>query len=449
MHRIPANLIEKYNRSIPRYTSYPTVPDWKLIDPSPKVWFDQLKHQLKSSDGISLYIHLPYCESLCTYCGCNKRITKNHAVESSYIDTVLKEWNLYLRELDTVPVLKEVHLGGGTPTFFSPEELDRLMSGIFKTSVKADGFQGSFEAHPNSTTQSHLQTLYDLGFNRISVGVQDVSDEILQAINRQQTLAEVEFVTETARAIGYTSVNYDIIYGLPFQMEANIEKTIRCIEDLRPDRIAFYSYAHVPWKSASQRAFTLDNVPQGKAKYQLYNQGRERLLELGYQPVGMDHFCLPSDNLYQASVAGKMHRNFMGYTPQHTTCSIGLGASSISDCWSMYVQNEKTIEAYKESINNDQLPIIKGHLLSAQEMKVRRQILSLMCQNSLSNSLFVNTQLQSQAIKELIQDNLISHQDGEIKVSEIGQYFIRNICAAIDPQMHLSQTKVNKYSKAV
>lgn len=446
-------LIEKYNTAVPRYTSYPTVPHWQSESPTQEEWLADLRKNYNEYPELSLYIHLPFCEALCTYCGCNKRITKNHKVESPYIDAVLKEWKIYLRHLGVRPTIKEIHLGGGTPTFFDAENLKRLISTIIEDADLAEGYEFSFEAHPNSTSSLHLKTLYNLGFRRISVGVQDVSPNILQAINRRQTADEVRGVTTWARAIGYTSVNYDIIYGLPFQKPSNILETAKFIAEQKPDRIAFYSYAHVPWKSASQRAFTVKDVPSGVEKNELYDIGRYLLEMEEYKAVGMDHFCLENEALYQSYKRGEMHRNFMGYTPNYTKCSIALGASSISDSWSMYVQNEKHVETYQEVVNAGRLPLIKGHKLNDSELMMRKHILNLMCKDRTdwkedSRDAIALAPFLSN-LDELVADGLVRYNNRSIKITETGKFFIRNVCSSIDPIFQSQSSDNQMFSKAI
>ncbi len=450
---IESTLISKYNKAVPRYTSYPTVPHWQSKVPTQNEWLQAMKKAYDDAPGISLYIHLPFCEALCTYCGCNKRITKNHGVEQPYIDAVLKEWSIYRAQFDTKPLIKELHLGGGTPTFFSPSELERLLSSILDDCIIDPDHEFSFEAHPNSTNRDHLSSLYDLGFRRISIGVQDVSPEILKAINRQQTCEEVRDLTQWSREIGYTSVNYDIIYGLPFQKPINVSDTAEFIAEMKPDRIAFYSYAHVPWKSASQRAFTIDDVPSGKSKSELYELGRRLLEAEGYEAIGMDHFCLTEEALNQSYKVGKMHRNFMGYTSNYTKCCIALGASSIGDSWDMYVQNEKHVETYKEVVNEGRLPIVKGHQLTATEMNMRKHILNLMCKDKTSwpsiskDAIAIAPFLPN--LDEMVEDDLVRYEHNTIEISEKGKYFIRNICASIDPIFQNTKSENPMFSKAI
>lgn len=446
-------LIEKYNTAVPRYTSYPTVPHWQETPPSQEEWLKDLRDNYNDYPELSLYIHLPFCEALCTYCGCNKRITKNHSVESPYISALIEEWKIYLQNLEQRPKIKEIHLGGGTPTFFDAENLKRLISTILEGADLTDDYEFSFEAHPNSTSSVHLKTLYQLGFRRISIGVQDVSPNILSAINRKQTADEVRGVTAWARAIGYTSINYDIIYGLPFQKPSNILDTAKFIAEQRPDRIAFYSYAHVPWKSASQRAFTIKDVPAGVEKNELYDIGRYLLEMEDYMAVGMDHFCLHDEALYNAYQKGEMHRNFMGYTPNYTKCSIALGASSISDSWSMYVQNEKHVETYQEKVNQGILPIIKGHKLSKTEGMMRKHILNLMCKDATywnensQDAIAISPFLSN--LDELVNDGLVTYNNSSIQITDLGKFFIRNICSAIDPIFQGSSSGNQVFSKAI
>lgn len=253
------NLIQKYNVPGPRYTSYPTVPYWNENNFTIESWLSSLQKSFLESntkEGISLYLHLPFCESLCTFCACNKRITKQHNVETPYIEAVLKEWMLYVNLLPEKPIIREIHLGGGTPSFFSPDNLRFLLENILSEAIVHPDKEFSFEGHPNNTTYDHLKTLYDLGFRRVSFGVQDYDPEVQKAIHRMQPVENVKEVTEIAREIGYDSISHDLVFGLPFQNLDKVINTIKITESLHPDRIAFYSYAHVPWiKGVGQRGF--------------------------------------------------------------------------------------------------------------------------------------------------------------------------------------------------
>src|SRR5215471_4054385 len=281
---IASELLNKYNVPVPRYTSYPTVPFWNdgLNVNRWKQIFKEEYFKNNSRDGISLYIQLPFCESLCTYCGCNKKITTNHSVEAEYMEAILKEWKIYRQLMNEPPIIREIHLGGGTPTFFSPRNLAKLLDGIFERSIIHPHHEFSIEGHPNNTSEKHLQTLYAMGFRRISYGVQDNDPEVQRIINRIQPLENVKLATETARKVGFKSVNFDLIYGLPKQTLQSIERTIKQVIELKPDRIAFYSYAHVPWTSRGQRLFDEHDLPSAEEKLQLYLKGKELLTAAGY-----------------------------------------------------------------------------------------------------------------------------------------------------------------------
>jgi oxygen-independent coproporphyrinogen-3 oxidase len=434
------SLLQKYNVPGPRYTSYPTVPYWDESNFNYEIWVETLKKSFvesNTSEGISLYIHLPFCESLCTFCGCNKRITKNHTVENPYIAAVLKEWDLYCTILEEKPIIKEIHLGGGTPTFFSVQSLENLINGIFCKAEKAPNYEFSFEGHPNNTTREHLQKLYNLGFRRVSFGVQDYSEKVQKAIHREQPFHNVAKVTFWAREIGYTSIGHDIIFGLPFQEVEDVIDTIEKTKSLRPDRLAFYSYAHVPWiKGNGQRGFKDEDIPKDDKKRMLYEIGKKSLFENGYYEIGMDHFALKEDSLYKAFQTGKLHRNFMGYSSSKTQLMIGLGVSSISDSWYSFSQNVKDLEEYYQLLEMDKLPFYRGHLLTSEDLIIRKHILNLMCQfeTSWENSDAYFDEIPTILIEleEMEKDGLLMIGKDKITVTEAGKPFVRNICMGFD-----------------
>jgi oxygen-independent coproporphyrinogen-3 oxidase len=447
-------LIRKYNVPGPRYTSYPTVPYWDNDSFKATKWNTAISDIFKNDkEEISLYIHLPYCESLCTFCGCNTRITVNHEVEVPYIDTVVKEWNLYQAFMKKKPVIKEIHLGGGTPTFFSPANLERLIIGIKATSLVSLDAELGFEGHPNNTTKEHLQSLYNLGFRRVSFGIQDFDTKVQEVINRIQSYEKVKAVTEAARYIGYTSINFDIVYGLPLQKLESIVDTIEKVNQLKPDRIAFYSYAHVPWIKPGQRKFTELDLPDDDVKRNLYETGRNMLELAGYEEIGMDHFALKTDSLYKASINKTLHRNFMGYTSSRTSRLIGLGVSSISDLWGAYAQNVKTVEEYKTIVNEGRIPVFRGHFLSNEDLILRQHILNIMCKLETSWS---NPGEQCMALfdglgnmRELEKDGLLEIGLSSLHVTEKGRPFIRNICMALDARMSDKSKKEIQFSKVI
>ena len=447
-------LVRKYDRPVPRYTSYPTVPYWQTTPPNQEAWQAAVHDSMIDNAEISLYIHLPYCEQLCTYCGCNKHITKNHGVEAPYIDSLIKEWKIYVDRFPVRPSIKELHLGGGTPTFFGPRELQRLLDGIFAHADRADIHAFSFEAHPSSTIEGHLKVLASFGFDRVSIGVQDFSQAILQLINRHQTYGQVVQTVELARKHNYRSVNFDIIYGLPTQTKEDILRTVDEISRFLPERIAFYSYAHVPWISKSQRAYSESDLPLGDEKRALHDLGQELLLDLGYKGIGMDHFALPQDDLYLASSNNSLHRNFMGYTPMHTKLAIALGSSAISDSWDTYIQNEKTVKGYQKALlEENRLPIYRGHQLSKEDQLVRRHIHNLMCKQETS---WRDSKLRCLAIDravpfwdDMAADGLLVRSPFRVKVTEKGTPSLRNICLPLDDYYWANQPNRPTFSQAI
>lgn len=449
-------LVKKYNIPGPRYTSYPTVPFWNETTFSKKEWMNRLKQNFKltnSTEGISIYIHLPYCESLCTFCGCHKYITKRHEVEAPYINALLKEWEMYLTLFKEKPLIKELHLGGGTPTFFSSIELERLLNGIFAKSIKHPDAELSFEGHPNNTTREHLQTLHQLGFTRVSFGVQDYDETVQKAINRKQSFEKVAEVTDTARKIGYTSISHDIIFGLPFQTVDSIKDTIQKTALLSPDRISFYSYAHVPWiKGNGQRGFKDADLPQDAEKRLLYETGRELFEAFGYYEIGMDHFAKSTDDLYISFKNNTLHRNFMGYTPFKTTVMVGLGASSIGDTETAFAQNEKNVSAYLQLISEGTIPVVKGHLLTAHDLILRRTISNIICtfQTPLQPVYsIIPKEILLERLSMFLKDDLITIKADELIVTTLGKTFVRNICMAFDEHLINKQPKTQLFSMTI
>lgn len=453
---IAKNPVTKYNVPVPRYTSYPTVPYWKDVIDAEK-WksvFKQQFHFSNSKEGISLYLHLPFCESLCTYCGCNKKITTNHSVEAEYLDSIIREWTLYRQLMNETPIIKEFHFGGGTPTFFSPKNLARIATSIFERSLIHPKHEFSLEGHPNNTARNHLEALYKLGFRRISYGVQDNDPEVQRIINRIQPLENVIRATNDAREVGFKSINFDLIYGLPKQTLTSIEKTIRQVIDIRPDRIAFYSYAHVPWTSRGQRLFSENDLPNAEEKMALYLKGKELLTDAGYVDIGMDHFALPEDDLYKAWLNGTLHRNFMGYTTQKTSLLLGLGVSSISDAGIAFAQNKKDLHSYYEHINKGELAVTRGYFLDEEDIAFRKYILNVSCKNATVFNPKDLPLLQEYSFPELAQlesDNLVEWNQKEMIVTSTGRHFIRNICRAFDLHLLRNQEaeRRNSFSKAI
>jgi oxygen-independent coproporphyrinogen-3 oxidase len=456
-----SNLLKKYNVPGPRYTSYPTVPYWDTT-PSEKQWKDAVFESLEKNlnTGAALYIHIPFCESLCTYCGCNNRITRNHEVSKDYIPALHKEFLLLTQNKKLR--LSELHLGGGTPTFLSPNELIELLKPILKQCDLTSDFEFSLEADPRVTSFEHLKVLRDLGFKRLSLGIQDFDPTVQKAVNRIQSVEQVEQLTYQARELGFNSINYDLIYGLPFQTLKSIENTFKAVARLKPDRIAFYAYAHVPWIKPGHRKFTEEDLPNADSKRALYELGRMILESENYFEIGMDHFALKTDSLYQATLSKTLHRNFMGYTSRFVAPLIGLGVSAIGDTWNIFAQNEKVLEKYYERLKKNELPILRGHILTDEDMVLRKHILNIMTlfetswsKNNL-HTLFLEKTLEK--LEEFKSDDLIEvtiddkNQDESktiIKVKDKGRPFLRNISMAFDARLFRNAPSTQIFSKTI
>jgi oxygen-independent coproporphyrinogen-3 oxidase len=327
-----------------------------------------------------------------------------------------------------------------------------LINGLTADAELHPDAEFSFEAHPNNTREDHLRTLYDLGFRRLSLGIQDFDPKVQKIINRMQSFEQVKSVTELAREIGYHSINFDLIYGLPLQTYEGLKDTVMQVEKLMPDRIAFYSYAHVPWIKPGQRSFTEADLPSVDEKQRLYELGRQMFTSMGYEEIGMDHFALSTDSLYMAERSGKLHRNFMGYTHQYTQLMIGLGVSSISDSWFAFAQNVKKVEDYLHLVNEGQLPVFKGHHLTEEDLIIRKHILNLMCKGKTEwdKNAPLNEGFEAglERAKMLEADGLIIIGKCSLTVTPIGKRFLRNICMAFDARLWAGQPETQLFSMA-
>lgn len=445
-------LLAKYDVPAPRYTSYPTVPYWET-NPTADQWVEHLRATLHQQDGgWSLYLHIPYCESLCTFCGCNNIITKDHKRENPYVASILKEWEIYTQkvpELLTRP-LKHIHLGGGTPTFLSAESLVAMLKPILaQANVDTQDFEGSIEVDPRRTTAEQLKALRELGFNRVSMGVQDFNPEVQRLVNRIQPFEITRDLTEAARAQGYTSVNFDLIYGLAKQTAESIKETAEKTVQLRPDRIALYSFALVPWIKPAQRLFKDEDLPKAAEKRELYEIARGVLLSAGYIEVGMDHFALPTDNLNIAMKEHRLHRNFMGYTDQRTDVLLGLGVSSISETPYSFHQNEKVLPLYETALNEGRIPTLRGHVLTEEDRVRREQIRTLMTEFEVQ---FIDEAQEAGAqefLHEMLRDSLVEIKDHKLIVTEAGRPFLRNACVYFDERLKAKQPQTKIFSQSI
>lgn len=445
------SLFAKYDVPAPRYTSYPTVPFWTEV-PTTEQWLNELTRAFQNEETAwSLYFHLPFCESLCTFCACNTVITRDHRREEDYVELLAKEWALYLTrvpELRARP-LAGVHLGGGTPTFFSAQNLERILKPVLSdTRIAAQGFEASVEVHPGHTTRAQLATLRELGFTRLSIGVQDFDPEVQRIVNRHQPYEVTQSCTETARDLGYTSVNYDLIYGLPRQTREGFAATVEKTIELRPDRIALYSFALVPWIKPAQRSYSDEDIPKAGEKRALYEMARQALVSAGYVEIGMDHFALPHDGMARAQRRGVLHRNFQGYTERRTQVLLGLGVSAISETATCFHQNEKAFPVYQRRVQQGEIPTFRGHLLSAEDQRVREQILRFMTNFEVD----LQPEQRDDAkvfLSSLLDDGLVELRNEKLSLTERGKPFLRNACMFFDYRLRRQQPKARIFSQSL
>ena len=456
---LSASVLKAFGSRVPRYTSYPTVPEWnnsvswKETSDTNSNWIEHVSRYvtgIRSQKSIGLYVHLPFCESLCTYCGCNKRITKNHNVEEPYIKSLVEEWKEYTRipQFQSNIKVSHLHLGGGTPTFFQPDRLKGLIESLKAFGSIDETCQMSFEGHPGNTSVEHLDKLYGVGFDRLSLGIQDFGEYVQFLINRKQSVEDVKRVLSHARAIGYDSVNFDLVYGLPGQTIDSLQRTIELCIEMMPDRIAFYGYAHVPWMHKGQRRYSDKDIPESDVRDVMFDVGKDLFINAGYEFVGMDHFVLKHDSLFKAADEKRMHRDFMGYSDSITDGIIGLGCSAISELGFCYAQNEKAVEAYSDRIAHNGSAVVKGHMLHISEVFTKKLINMIMCTREIQLDKLSLYQLNryNQNAKKLTELGLTIEEDGVIRILPAGQKYLRSIASVFDPNYDSNQVG---YSRAL
>ncbi len=447
-----AALLKKYDVPVPRYTSYPTVPYWS-DSPSPQQWLQSLERTLAlPQSSWSLYLHIPFCETLCTYCGCNTMITRTHDREEPYVQTLLKEFKIYRERLPTLgkKPLREMHLGGGTPTFLSSANLKHLVGEILsQVTIEKEVFEGSIEVDPRRTSGDQLQVLFDLGFTRVSMGVQDFDPEVQRLVNRIQPFEITRDLTLAARAMGYESVNYDLIYGLPKQGLESFKRSVEQTIQLKPDRIALYSLARVPWIKPAQRLFKDSDLPEGAEKRALFEAAYVRLKEAGYVDIGMDHFALPGDGLARALNDKSLHRNFMGYTSRRTDVLLGLGVSSISETPDCFHQNEKVLPLYEKKVAAGEVPTHRGHVLTEEDQRQREQILAFMCQGEVRLRDAAQVADVRSFLADMIQDGLVEIRGDILSLTEAGRPFLRNASVVLDQRLRRQKPETRVFSQAL
>ena len=457
---ISEDLLRRFDVSGPRYTSYPTAD--RFVEAFTAEDYQQaLTLRRTGAAGmrlpLSLYVHIPFCESLCYYCACNKIITKHHDRAGPYLRYLSREVDLHVEQLGVGQVVSQLHLGGGSPTFLSDDELRELMAMLHRNFTLAPDGEYSIEVDPRTIDASRLDTLAELGFNRLSFGVQDFDLEVQKAVHRVQPVEQVFALVAAARERKFESINIDLIYGLPRQSPASFDRTLAQVAELRPDRIALYAYAHLPERFKPQRRIDTLQLPGGPAKVAMLAQSMAAFMSAGYVYVGMDHFALPTDSLAVAKRQGRLHRNFQGYSTQPDCDLIALGVSSIGRIGATYSQNAKTLEEYYDYLDQGQFPVVRGLALSRDDLIRRAVIMALMCQGQVS---FESIELgylvdfktyfasELTALQTLAEQGLVVVDEAGIQVTAMGWFFVRAVAMVFDRYLQTDRTRA-RFSKII
>lgn len=454
---ISERLIRRFDRSGPRYTSYPTADRFRADFDSSHYITALTERQKKTVlPPYSVYVHLPFCASLCYFCACNKIITQDHSRSSSYVDAVLKEMQLLEPYLGQQRATGQLHLGGGTPTFLQAHELNKLMHGIQQHFQFTADAELSIEIDPRTVNAETLSYLAELGFNRTSFGVQDFDPAVQQAINRVQPLEMVEMAMASSRAAGFESINTDLIYGLPKQSIASFSDTVDALVALRPDRIALYNYAHLPQRFKSQRLIKAEDLPSAEERLQIFLMASQRLLDAGYEYIGLDHFALPNDELNLARLNHSLQRNFQGYTTRADSDLIGLGVSAIGKVGGTHIQNQRSLKAYRASIAAGELATFRGVVMDDDDQLRSELIMTLMCSMPVSFALFKQRygieipsyfSAELTALQPYIEAELVTLTDSSLQVTAKGRLFVRAISMEFDK--YLRQATSATYSRLI
>ena len=455
---ISEDLLRRFDVSGPRYTSYPTA-DRFVEAFSEADYIQALKLRRTGAAAmalpLSIYVHIPFCESLCYYCACNKIITKHHDRATSYLRYLSREVDLHTAQLGVGQAVSQLHLGGGTPTFLSDDELRELMGMLRRNFTLTPGGEYSIEVDPRTIDAKRLDTLAELGFNRLSFGVQDFDPAVQKAVHRVQPAEQVYALVEAARARNFDSINVDLIYGLPQQSPESFDRTLAQVNELRPDRIALYAYAHLPERFKPQRRIATVELPSGAAKVAMLSRSMAAFMGAGYVYVGMDHFALPDDALAVAKRQGRLHRNFQGYSTQPDCDLIGLGVSSIGRIGATYSQNAKTLEEYYDYLDQGRFPVVRGLALARDDLIRRSVIMALMCQGHLS---FESIELaflidfknyfaaEIEGLHKLADQGLVVVESTGIQVTDMGWFFVRAVAMVFDRYLQTDRTRA-KFSK--
>ena len=457
---INPDLLQRYDVAGPRYTSYPTAD--RFVEAFGEADYLQALEQRRDGLGtkaypLSLYVHIPFCESLCYYCACNKIITKHHERGAEYLRYLAREVELNIAHLGQGQVVSQLHLGGGSPTFLSDAELVELMTMLRRNFQLAPGGEYSVEIDPRTVTRERLAVLAEQGFNRLSFGVQDFEPAVQKAVHRIQPAEQVFDLVAAARELGFESINADLIYGLPMQTPETFERTLEQITKLRPDRIALYAYAHLPERFKPQRRIHTQDLPPAASKLVMLSSAMRVLVAAGYVYVGMDHFALPNDALAVAKRQGRLHRNFQGYSTQPDCDLIALGVSSIGRVGPTFSQNVKTLDEYYDLLNQGRLPVARGMALSRDDLVRRTVIMALMCQGSV---LFESVELshlidfkqyfapEMETLAHMQEQGLLTMDEFGIHVTELGWFFVRGVAMVFDKYLQADKNRA-RFSKII
>ncbi len=437
-----AEILPRYSGEGPRYTSYPTAPVWQDGYGVEQVRAELAREDVSPSDGLALYVHVPFCESLCHFCACNKVITRKREPAARFLDVVEREIAA-VREAVRVPrEATQQHWGGGTPTFLTPEQLVRLHHSVTQAFPMRAGAEVSLEVDPRVTSSEQVAALAECGFNRISMGVQDFDPRVQQAIHREQSVEQTAALVACARAAGFASVNFDLIYGLPYQTEASFAQTLERVLELAPDRLALYSYAHVTWLAKQQRGFERHDLPDPGTKLRIFLSALRRFLEAGYRYIGLDHFARPEDELSQALADRTLRRNFMGHTTQAGVDLLGFGPSAISELRGGYAQSFRNLEGWEQAVREHGLATMRGHAFSADDLERRWIIGCILCHGELRAAEFAGAfgasfrerfACELEALAPAIADGLLTlEHDGSFVLTSLGRLLVRNVAMVFD-----------------
>jgi oxygen-independent coproporphyrinogen-3 oxidase len=460
MTAVTPELLRRFDVPGPRYTSYPTAD--RFVEAFGQEDYALALQQRKIGSAanalpLSLYVHIPFCESLCYYCACNKIITKHHERADVYLRYLSREIDLHTAHCGLGQVVSQLHFGGGTPTFLSDDELRALMAMLRRSFSLAPGGEYSIEVDPRTVTADRLALLAELGFNRLSFGVQDFDPEVQKAVHRIQPAQQVFDLVASARALGFDSVNVDLIYGLPRQTPESFDRTLAQVAELRPDRIALYAYAHLPERFKPQRRIISAELPSASAKVAMLARSLDAFMGAGYVYVGMDHFALPEDALAVAKRQGRLHRNFQGYSTQPDCDLIGLGVSAIGRVGATYSQNAKTLDEYYDFIDQGRLPVVRGLALTRDDLVRRAVIMALMCQGELLFEPMEQAWLidfrryfehELGILRDMEEQGLVRVSDEGIEVTSLGWFFVRGVAMVFDRYLQADRNRA-RFSRII